>query len=89
MRAQTQRADADDAHVRACTAKLDRLLAQRQDLMSCFDLLLTEARDGRAYFKLYRQFKMYNTPALNPCSSDSPIRPHAGTALTAWRGAGQ
>jgi hypothetical protein len=66
MRAQTQRADADDAHVRACTAKLDRLLAQRQDLMSCLDLLLTEARDGRAYFKLYRQFKMYNDPALNP-----------------------
>jgi hypothetical protein len=66
MRAQTQRADADDAHVRACTAKLDRLLAQRQDLMACLDLLLTEARAGRAYFKLYRQFKMYNDPALNP-----------------------
>lgn len=66
MRAQTQRADADDDHVRACTGKLDRLLAQRQDLMSCLDLLLTEARAGRAYFKLYRQFKMYNDPALNP-----------------------
>lgn len=66
MRAQTQRADADDDHVRACTAKLDRLLAQRQDLMSCLDLLLTEARAGLAYFKLYRQFKMYNDPVLNP-----------------------
>ena len=66
MRAQTQRADADDIHVRACTAKLDRLLAQRRDLMSCLDLLLTEARAGRAYFKLYRQFKMYNDPTLNP-----------------------
>ena len=66
MRAQTQRVDADDAHIRACTARLDRLLAQRQDLMSCLDLLLMEARAGRAYFKLYRQFKMYNDPALNP-----------------------
>jgi len=66
MRARTQCTDADGAHVRACTAKLDRLLAQRQDLMSCLDLLLADARDGRAYFKLYRQFKMCNDPALNP-----------------------
>jgi Mg2+ and Co2+ transporter CorA len=66
VRAQTQRADADDDHVRACTARADRLLMQRQDLMSCLDLLLTQARAGRAYFKRYRQFKMYNDPALNP-----------------------
>jgi hypothetical protein len=66
MRAQTQRAEADDEHVRVCTAKLERLLAQRHDLLSCLDLLLTEARAGRAYFKLYRQFEMYNDPALNP-----------------------
>jgi hypothetical protein len=66
MRAQAQRADADEDHVRACTGKLERLLTQRQDLMSCLDLLLTEARAGRAYFKLCRQFKMYNDPALNP-----------------------
>jgi hypothetical protein len=66
MRAQAQRADADGEHVRVCTARLERLLTQRQDLMSCFDLLLAEARAGRAYFKLYRQFKMYNDPALNP-----------------------
>jgi hypothetical protein len=66
MRAQAQRVDADEAHVRACTGKLERLLTQRQDLMSCLDLLLTEARAGRAYFKVYRQFKMYNDPALNP-----------------------
>ena len=66
MRAQTQRADADEDHVRACTAKLDRLLVQRQDLMYCLELLLAEARAGQAYFKLYRQFKMYNVPALNP-----------------------
>ena len=66
MRAQTQRLDADDEHVRLCTGKLERLLAQRHDLLSCLDLLLTEARAGRAYFKLYRQFKMYNDPALNP-----------------------
>jgi hypothetical protein len=66
MREQTQRVDAGDDHIRACSAKLERLHAQRQDLTSCLDLLLTDARAGRAYFKLYRQFKMYNDPALNP-----------------------
>jgi len=66
MRAQARRRDATDAHVQACTAKLERLMVQRDDLQSCFDTLLQEAQDGRAYFKLYRQFKMYNDPALNP-----------------------
>jgi hypothetical protein len=66
MRAQTLRLDAGDEHVQACTAKLERLLIQRHDLMSCLDTLLADARAGRAYFKVYRQFKMYNDPALNP-----------------------
>ena len=66
MRAQTQRCDAGAAHVAMCSEKLQRLIAQRQDLGACFDQLLAEARQGRAYFKIYRQFKMYNDPALNP-----------------------
>jgi hypothetical protein len=66
MRAQARRPDADAAHVQACSARLERLVTQRDDLQSCFDALLREAQDGRAYFKLYRQFKMYNDPALNP-----------------------
>jgi hypothetical protein len=66
MRAQTLRADAGDEHVHACTIKLERLLIQRHDLMACLDTLLADARAGRAYFKVYRQFKMYNDPALNP-----------------------
>jgi len=66
MRAQTVREDVNEAHVQACSAKLDRLLAQRQDLAACLDALLRDAAAGRAYFKIYRQFKMYNDPALNP-----------------------
>ena len=66
MRAQTQRLDAGAAHVEACAARLQRLLVQRADLSGCFDRLLREAREGRAYFKVYRQFKMYNDPSLNP-----------------------
>jgi hypothetical protein len=66
MRAQTLRDDAGEAHVRACAGKLARLEAQRQDLMLCLDALLQDVHAGRAYFKVYRQFKMYNDPALNP-----------------------
>lgn len=66
MREQTQRTDAGAEHVTACGAKLQRLMAQRQDLAYCLDELLNDAKEGRAYFKIYRQFKMYNDPALNP-----------------------
>ena len=66
MRLQTRRHDAGEDHVRTCAARLERLLAQRHDLASCLQTLLTDARAGRAYFKVYRQFKMYNDPALNP-----------------------
>jgi hypothetical protein len=66
MRAQTERTDADAAHLEACRGKLARLTEQRQDLAGCLDTLLAECACGRAYYKVYRQFKMYNDPALNP-----------------------
>jgi hypothetical protein len=66
MREQTQRTDAGARHIAACEARLQRLMLQRRDLASCLDALLEDARAGRAYFKVYRQFKMYNDPALNP-----------------------
>jgi Protein of unknown function (DUF4254) len=66
MRAQTQRLDVDEAHRSSTQAKLARLQEQRSDLGICFDALLTDALAGRAYFKVYRQFKMYNDPRLNP-----------------------
>lgn len=66
MREQTVRTDASPSHIEMCKKKLERLVNQRQDLASCFDNLLSEAAQGRAYFKVYRQFKMYNDPTLNP-----------------------
>ncbi|HWJ95004.1 MAG TPA: DUF4254 domain-containing protein [Telluria sp.] len=66
MRLQAERADAPAAHRQACAAKLERLTVQRGDLANCLDELLEEAGRGQAYFKVYRQFKMYNDPALNP-----------------------
>jgi len=66
MRLQTQRTDVDEAHRQASRAKLERLQAQRDDLAGCLDQLLADAQAGRAYFKVYRQFKMYNDPRFNP-----------------------
>lgn len=66
MREQTLRADVDEAHRQACGERLQRLIQQRADLGACYDELLADARAGRAYFKVYRQFKMYNDPRLNP-----------------------
>ena len=66
MREQTERSDADEEHIASCQGKLERLMVQRQDLIGCLDELLAEVAEGRAYFKVYRQFKMYNDPTLNP-----------------------
>lgn len=66
MDKQVLRVEAGERHVNTCASKLARLKAQRQDLAACLDRLLTEAEQGLAYFKLYRQFKMYNDPDLNP-----------------------
>jgi hypothetical protein len=66
MRAQTHRSDVDDAHRQTSRSKLERLLDQRSDLAACFDELLADCQAGRAYFKVYRQFKMYNDPQFNP-----------------------
>jgi Protein of unknown function (DUF4254) len=68
MRAQTERTDAaaDDAHRAASKQKLVRLEEQRGDLAACLDQLLGDSRAGKAYFKVYRQFKMYNDARFNP-----------------------
>jgi hypothetical protein len=66
MRLQTERTDAGREHVETCRTKLAVLVEQRADLAACLDRLLDEARRGESYFKVYRQFKMYNDPKLNP-----------------------
>jgi len=66
MRIQTGRADAAQAHIETSRTRLARLVEQRTDLAACFDALLGDCLAGRARFKVYRQFKMYNDPAFNP-----------------------
>lgn len=67
MRLQTARTDVDVSHIEICQQKLAKLTEQRSDLQRSLDTLLTKAEQGKAYFKIYRQFKMYNDPTLNPC----------------------
>ena len=66
MAAQLARTDVDLAHLQASRERLARLEEQRDDLMRCLDELLADCLAGRACFKVYRQFKMYNDPAFNP-----------------------
>lgn len=49
-----------------CLAKSQMLAEQRNDLTACLQQLLLDLQAGRRQFRLYRQFKMYNDPALNP-----------------------
>ena len=57
---------AQPGHRAACEAKLATLATQRDDLARCYDRLLDAAQAGLAFWRIYRQFKMYNDPALNP-----------------------
>lgn len=66
MAREALRGDAAEGHRATCAARLERLREQRADLAACLDALLADCLAGRARFKLYRQFKMYNDPALNP-----------------------
>lgn len=66
MRAQALRTDAGADHRARCRDRLALLELQRTDLGRCLDALLAAAAAGRVFYRVYRQFKMYNDPALNP-----------------------
>jgi len=66
MQEQTERTDADAAHLQKCRAKLDVLKEQQADLSTAIDQLLDDIQAGRKYMKVYRQMKMYNDPSTNP-----------------------
>ena len=61
-----ERADADEAHRARNRERLRVLCQQRDDLMRCADGLWKDVTAGSRRFKLYKQMKMYNDPALNP-----------------------
>lgn len=62
---QIKRSDADANHVNICKNRLEVLLQQRLDLFECLNNLLIKCSEGKSFFKIYRQFKMYNDPKFN------------------------
>ncbi len=63
---EARRSDAEQGHVQRNLNRLDILKGQRDDLAGCLEALWRETLAGTRQFKLYRQLKMYNDPALNP-----------------------
>lgn len=66
MREETLRYDASPDHRENCSAKLARIIHQRDDLIRCLDELVAAVAARTRTFAVYYQFKMYNDPALNP-----------------------
>ena len=66
LRIHADRADVSPASIEESRARARQLAQQRTDLGACLDRLLADAQRGAAYFKVYRQFKMYNDRAYNP-----------------------
>lgn len=65
-REEADRLDASPKHAERNLNRLAILEEQRSDLARCLDVLWRETLAGTRRFKLYRQLKMYNDPALNP-----------------------
>jgi hypothetical protein len=66
MEEQARRSDADKAHIAKANARLEILGEQRRDLAGSLEELLSDIFAGRKRLRVYRQFKMYNDPTMNP-----------------------
>ena len=66
MAEDSRRDDIDDEHRQRSLHKLAVLRLQRHDLYGALRQLLHDYAAGNKRMKLYKQFKMYNDPALNP-----------------------
>ena len=66
LREQLTRTDVEDSHLDTVRQKIAICLLQRDDLADSLQELLGDIFSGRKRHRTYRQFKMYNDPALNP-----------------------
>ncbi|MGF1577893.1 MAG: DUF4254 domain-containing protein [Gemmataceae bacterium] len=66
MHEQVARTDVTPEHITKIQNKLAILAVQHQDLSHSLGELLNDIGEGRKRLKVYRQFKMYNDPTLNP-----------------------
>jgi hypothetical protein len=66
MGREAERQEATAVHRQTCQQRLAVLEEQRDDIYGCLGCLCLDLWSGRKTFKVYRQFKMYNDPDLNP-----------------------
>jgi hypothetical protein len=66
MEEQARRNDASAEHIAKAKTRLEILYQQRHDLANSLDELLLDLFAGRKRLVVYRQFKMYNDPTMNP-----------------------
>lgn len=62
----SRRGDIDDDHRQRSLHRLAVLKLQRHDLYVALGQLMSDYVAGNKRMKLYKQFKMYNDPTLNP-----------------------
>ncbi|MEJ7560465.1 MAG: DUF4254 domain-containing protein [Pedobacter sp.] len=66
MEEETLRDGASAEHKSKCLSRVNVLNEQITDLSNCLTNILKQLVSGKLKFKVYRQFKMYNDPSLNP-----------------------
>ncbi len=66
MQEEADRSNATEEHRNKATLKVETLIVQRADLFKCLFDLIRNIKEGTRQFKIYRQFKMYNDPTMNP-----------------------
>lgn len=66
MNEETLREEAADSHKAMCAHKVMVLDEQMEDLSNCLREVIELLGTRKLKFKVYRQFKMYNDPSLNP-----------------------
>ncbi len=66
MQKQTERTDVEQEHIIKCEQRLQTLQLQRSDLQKALMLMFRDLNEEKLKMKIYRQFKMYNDPTMNP-----------------------
>ncbi len=66
MKEQEERTDTSAEHIANCKTKREVLQTQQADLCQALAWQIEDMLSGKRCMKLYRQFKMYNDPSLNP-----------------------
>lgn len=78
MAQQSLRSDVEAQHRERCQEKNTILCAQRSRLQHCLVQLLKEIQQKTRTYLVYRQYKMYNDPTLNPELYNPAVRCTSG-----------